>query len=137
MVVGDAIESGLDVRTVDGMERTGELVAQIPVGLVAIELVGPFRAVGVSLRGPYCRDGTGKPMESASGPKSARSPNRFPAAPNVGHVPERLPWSKRIIEPESMYCPCGCGETAKSCEDRRERVNITPVQLRVSVTVGP
>ena len=47
MIGGDVVEPGLDVRAPDGVERAGEPVAQIPVGLVAVELVGPLRAVGV------------------------------------------------------------------------------------------
>ena len=47
MVGGDAVKPGLDVRAADGVERAGEPVAQIPVGLVSVELVGPLRAVGV------------------------------------------------------------------------------------------
>ncbi len=47
MVGGDAVEPGLDVRAADGVERAGKPVAEIAVGLVAVELVGPLRAVGV------------------------------------------------------------------------------------------
>jgi len=47
MVGSDAVESGLDIRAADGVERAGEPVTQIPVGLVAVEIVGPLRAVGV------------------------------------------------------------------------------------------
>ncbi len=47
-----------------------------------------------------------------------------------------LDW-RRVIEPESTLCPCGCGEMAKIGEDRSERLDIVPAQLRVIVTVRP
>ena len=49
----------------------------------------------------------------------------------------RTPHPFRLIEPESTLCPCGCGEIAKIGEDRSERLDIVPAQLRVLVTVGP
>ena len=42
-----------------------------------------------------------------------------------------------MIEPESTLCPCGCGEMVKIGEDRSERLDIVPAQLRVLVTVRP
>ena len=47
MVRGDAVEPGLDVPAADGVEEAGEPVAQIAVRLVAVELIGPFRAVWI------------------------------------------------------------------------------------------
>ena len=57
MVGGDGVEPGLDVRAADGVERAGKPVVQISVGLVAVELVGPLRAVGVPGRLTRRRDG--------------------------------------------------------------------------------
>ena len=42
-----------------------------------------------------------------------------------------------MIEPESTDCPCGCGEMDGIGEDRSERLDIVPAQLRVIVTVRP
>ena len=46
-----------------------------------------------------------------------------------------LPRIEQVIEPESTLCACGCGEMVKIAEDRSERLNIVPAQLRVIVTV--
>ncbi len=56
---------------------------------------------------------------------------------NIGHLPAHLPRIERVIEPESTQCPCGCGEMARIGEDRTERLDIVPAQLRVIVTVRP
>lgn len=40
-----------------------------------------------------------------------------------------------VIEPESLSCPCGCGDMVRIGEDRSERLDITPAQFRVLVTV--
>ena len=56
---------------------------------------------------------------------------------NLGHLPEHLPRIERVIEPESTSCPCGCGEMVRIGEDRTERLDIVPAQLRVIVTVRP
>ena len=76
-------------------------------------------------------------VKPASPPQPAPSPNRPRAARNIGHLPEHLPRIERVIEPESTLCPCGCGEMAKIGEDRSERLDIVPAQLRVIVTVRP
>ena len=72
-----------------------------------------------------------------SPPKPAPSPDRLRPARNLGHLPEHLPRIERVIEPESTLCPCGCGEMAKIGEDRSERLDTVPAQLRVIVTVRP
>ena len=56
---------------------------------------------------------------------------------NRGNLPENLPRIERIIEPDSLVCPCGCGEMHKIGEDRTDRLDIVPAQLRVLVTVRP
>ncbi|OOY22039.1 transposase [Thioclava sp. DLFJ5-1] len=56
---------------------------------------------------------------------------------NRGNLPKDLPRIERVIEPESLQCPCGCGEMHKIGEDRTERLDIVPAQLRVLVTVRP
>ena len=76
-------------------------------------------------------------VKSVSPPKPAPSPERPAAARNIGHLPEHLPRIERVIEPESTDCPCGCGEMDRIGEDRSERLDIVPAQLRVIVTVRP
>ena len=67
------------------------------------------------------------------------APRRKRRAPerNLGHLPEHLPRFEQVIEPESTHCPCGCGEVVRIGEDRTERLDIVPAQLRVIVTVRP
>lgn len=42
-----------------------------------------------------------------------------------------------MIESDSIACPCGCGEMVKIGEDRGERLDIVPAQVRVIVTIRP
>ncbi len=56
---------------------------------------------------------------------------------NRGNQPENLPRIEQVIEPDSLACPCGCGQMHKIGEDRTERLDIVPTQLRVIVTVRP
>ena len=65
-----------------------------------------------------------------------RRPRRAPER-NLGHLPEHLPRFEEVIEPQSTQCPCGCGEMVRIGEDRTERLDIVPAQLRVIVTVRP
>lgn len=71
---------------------------------------------------------------------------RRAARRNRGNLPEDLPRIERVIEPDSLLCPCGCGEMHKigvvpqarlRRDDRTERPDIVPAQLRVLVTVRP
>jgi transposase len=55
----------------------------------------------------------------------------------IGNLPAALPRIEEIIEPVSLICPCGCGVMHKIGEDRTERLDIVPAQLRVIVTVRP
>ncbi len=64
--------------------------------------------------------------------KKASKPKR-----NLGNLPENLPRFEKIIEPDSIICPCGCGEMVRIGEDRTERLDIIPAQLRVIVTIRP
>ncbi|NVK16511.1 MAG: IS66 family transposase [Rhodobacteraceae bacterium] len=56
---------------------------------------------------------------------------------NRGNLPKDLPRIEKVIEPASLDCPCGCGEMHRIGEDRTERLDIIPAQLRVVVTVRP
>jgi len=64
--------------------------------------------------------------------KKARKPKR-----NLGNLPEDLPRIETVIEPDSILCPCGCGDMVCIGEDRTERLDIVPAQLRVLVTIRP
>jgi transposase len=55
----------------------------------------------------------------------------------IGNLPATLPRIEEVIEPDSLICPCGCGVMHKIGEDRTERLDIVPAQLRVIVTVRP
>jgi transposase len=70
---------------------------------------------------------------------SEDAPRRKSTPPrrNRGNLPEDLPRIEQIIEPDSLACPCGCKELHKIGEDRSERLDIVPAQLRVLVTVRP
>ncbi len=48
-----------------------------------------------------------------------------------------MPRIEEVIEPASLICPSGCGVMHKIGEDRSERLDIVPAQLRVIVTVRP
>lgn len=56
---------------------------------------------------------------------------------NRGYLPEGLERIERVIEPDSLECPCGCGLMHRIGEDRTERLDIVPAQLRVIVTIRP
>ena len=73
------------------------------------------------------------PAGTAPTPRAKR-----PAAErNLGHLPAHLPRTYETVEPESIECPCGCGEMVKIGEDRTERLDVVPAQLRVIVTIRP
>ncbi len=52
-------------------------------------------------------------------------------------LPENLPRVERVIEPETIACPCGCGDMVRIGEDRSERIDVVPAQYRVIVTIRP
>jgi len=56
---------------------------------------------------------------------------------NLGHLPKELPRTEHVIEPDSIQCPCGCGEMKRIGEDRSERLDIIPAQFLVIVTIRP
>ncbi|WP_370393696.1 IS66 family transposase [Cognatishimia sp.] len=62
---------------------------------------------------------------------------RRPPQRNLGNLPDHLERIEQVIEPDSIVCPCGCGEMVKIGEDRSERLDIVPAQFRVIVTVRP
>ena len=74
---------------------------------------------------------------STGDPSPPCAPKRPRAERNIGHLPEHLKRIEQVIEPESTLCPCGCGEMVRIGEDRTERLDIVPAQLRVIVTIRP
>jgi len=42
-----------------------------------------------------------------------------------------------VIEPDSLVCPCGCGNMVRIGEDRTERLDYIPARYRVIVAVRP
>ncbi|MGV0817509.1 IS66 family transposase [Martelella sp. AMO21009] len=64
-------------------------------------------------------------------------PPRRASRRNLGNLPRDLPHIERVTEPDSRLCPCGGGLMHKIGEDRTERLDIVPAQLRVIVTIRP
>ena len=63
---------------------------------------------------------------------------RTPRAPRKGRaLPAGLPRDLRVIEPDSIACPCGCGDMVRIGEDRSERLDYIPARYQVIVTVRP
>lgn len=70
---------------------------------------------------------------------SASDPDK--AVPRKEHktraLPEHLPRVERVIEPESIACPCGCGNMIRIGEDRTQRLDRIPARYEVIVTIRP
>ena len=63
---------------------------------------------------------------------------RKPRAPRKARaLPEALARVERVVEPDSIICPCGCGDMVKIGEDRSERLDCIPARYQVIVTVRP
>src|SRR5690606_32679290 len=61
---------------------------------------------------------------------------RKPRAPRKARaLPESLPRVERVVEPDSIVCPCGCGDMVRIGEDRSERLDYIPARYQVIVTV--
>ena len=85
------------------------------------------------LEGALSEAGEEAPADTTPTPRAKR-----PAAErNLGHLPAHLPRTYELVEPESTQCPCGCGEMVRIGEDRSERLDMVPAQLRVIVTIRP
>jgi len=52
-------------------------------------------------------------------------------------LPENLPRVERVIEPDSILCPCGCGDMVRIGEDKTERLDYIPASYQVIVTIRP
>ena len=63
---------------------------------------------------------------------------RKPRAPRKARaLPESLPRIERVVEPDSIACPCGCGDMVRIGEDRTERLDYIPARYQVIVTIRP
>ncbi len=69
---------------------------------------------------------------SADPDKAARRAPRKARA-----LPEHLPRIERVIEPDSIVCPCGCGDMVRIGEDRVDRLDYIPARYQVIVTIRP
>jgi transposase len=69
--------------------------------------------------------------------RSGRPVTRERAGRAARAFPAHLPRVERVIEPESLACPCGCGLMVRIGEDRSSRLDVTPAQYRVIETVRP
>lgn len=52
-------------------------------------------------------------------------------------LPQSLPRVEQVIEPDSIACPCGCGNMVRIGEDRTERLDHIPARYQVIVTIRP
>ena len=62
---------------------------------------------------------------------------RSRSAARTRALPKDLPREERVIEPDDLRCPCGCGDMVRIGEDRSERLDVIPARFRVLVTVRP
>lgn len=72
---------------------------------------------------------------AASEPGPAK--RKEPAPRKTPALPQHLLRVERVIEPESIICPCGCGDMVKIGEDRTERLDYIPAAYQVIVTIRP
>ena len=70
---------------------------------------------------------------------SATDPDKTaPRAPRKARaLPDHLPRVERVIKPDSIACPCGCGDMVRIGEDRTERLDFIPARYQVIVTIRP
>lgn len=83
--------------------------------------------------------GAAPPPPPANGNDTA-VPERKPASErrrNRGALPMHLERIEAVIDIADRACPCCRGEMHKVGEDRAERLDVVPAQLRVRVTVRP
>lgn len=73
--------------------------------------------------------------DTAVATRTGERPARTPRGPRS--LPKDLPREERVLEPEDLSCPCGCGQMVRIGEDRSERLDVTPAQFRLIVTIRP
>jgi len=72
---------------------------------------------------------------AASGPDPEKSAPRKERKARA--LPQGLPRVEQVIEPDSIACPCGCGNMVRIGEDRTERLDHIPARYQVIVTIRP
>ncbi|MUZ66429.1 IS66 family transposase, partial [Agrobacterium vitis] len=72
---------------------------------------------------------------AASGPDPEKAAPR--KARKARALPQSLPRVEQVIEPDSIACPCGCGNMVRIGEDRTERLDQIPARYQVIVTIRP
>jgi transposase len=78
-----------------------------------------------------------KEREDDRARRSGRQATRERAGRAARAFPAHLPRVERVIEPDHLACPCGCGLMVRIGEDRSSRLDVTPAQYRVIETVRP
>lgn len=73
--------------------------------------------------------------DAAAESRTGERPARTPRGPR--RLPKDLPREERVLVPEDLICPCGCGDMVRIGEDRSERLDVTPAQFRLIVTIRP
>nr|WP_281069029.1 IS66 family transposase [Rhizobium leguminosarum] len=76
-----------------------------------------------------------KKIEASASNDPAKTPSRKERKARA--LPEHLPRVENVIEPESIVCPCGCGNMVRIGEDRTERLDRIPARYEVIVTIRP
>ena len=80
----------------------------------------------------------GPPDEPAQNEESGARHPRRPREPRSGvRFPPHLERLTQVIEPDTLMCPCGCGEMTKIGEDRSERLDVEPAKFLVIEAVRP
>ena len=72
--------------------------------------------------------------EEADGKRRRRSSRGSRSGVRFGAQVDRR---EEVIEPDTIMCPCGCGEMTKIGEDRSERLDYEPAKFTVIETVRP
>ena len=72
--------------------------------------------------------------EEADGKRRRRSSRGSRSGVRFGPQVDRR---EEVIEPDTIMCPCGCGEMTKIGEDRSERLDYEPAKFTVVETVRP
>lgn len=75
--------------------------------------------------------------DAAAAARTGERPAPAPAVRGPRQLPRDLPREERLLEPGDLACPCGCGPMVRIGEDRSERLDVTPAQFRVIVTIRP
>ena len=71
-------------------------------------------------------------------PQPDRSTRTKPQrAANRGNLPKDLPRVEKLVDLADKSCPCCRREMVCIGEDRAERLDVVPAQLRVEVTIRP